>query len=190
MGTPSKLGFAHFARKILTNTADSTLAPTTGVTKRVTLGGQVHETYTFTNRSVTITDNTTSGAHGNLKIVDLPEGNVVIVGATTNLTIARVGTNITATAAVVAAVGTVAAANTDATLTSTEANIVPSTVATLTAGAGVVKGVSTSGSTINGTTTRVPVFLNFAMPDASSGGNDALTVNGTITLVYTLIGDN
>lgn len=190
MGTPSKLGFAHFARKILTNTADSTLAPTTGVTKRVTVGGLVHETYTFTNRSVTITDNTTSGAHGNLKIVDLPEGNITILGATTNLTIARVGTNITATAAVVSSVGTVAAANTDATLTSTEANIVPSTVATLTAGAGVARGESTAVLVADGTATRVPVFLNFAMPDASSGGNDALTVNGTITIVYCSSNDN
>lgn len=190
MPSPSKLGFAHFARKLLTPTASSTLAPTTGVSKKVTVGGLVTETYTFTNRSVTITDNTTNGAQGNLKIVDLPEGNITILGATTNLTIARVGTNIIATAAVVASVGTVAAANTDATLTSTEANIVPSITATLTAGAGVAKGESTAVLVADGTTTRVPVYLNFAMPDASSAGNDALTVNGTITLVYAVSGDN
>lgn len=190
MPSPSKLGFAHFARKLLTPTANSTLAPTTGVTKKVTVGGLVTETYKFENRSVTITDNTTNGAHGNLKIVDLPEGNITLLGATTNLTIARVGTNITATAAVVASVGTVAAANTDATLTSTEANIVPSTSATLTSGAGVAKGVSTAVLVANGTTTRVPVYLNFAMPDAGATGNDALTVNGTITLVYSVCGDN
>lgn len=190
MGSPSKLGFAHFARKILTPTVNSTLAPTTGVTKKATLGGLVTETYTFTNRSVTITDNTTSGAHGNLKLVDLPEGNITILGATTNLTIARVGTNITATAAIVSSIGTVAAANTDATLTSTEANIVPSTVATLTAGAGSAKGESTAVLIADGTTTPVAVYLNFAMPDASSAGNDALTVNGAVTIVYCVSGDN
>ena len=34
------------------------------------------------------------------------------------------------------------------------------------------------------------VYLNFAIPDAGSTGNDALLVNGSIKLVFMLIGDN
>lgn len=146
---------------------------------------------TLTNASVTTTDATTNGASGSLKVYDFPEGNLVFLGATSDITIARVGTNLTATAAVVASVGTVAAAA-DVTLTGTEQDLVPSTVATLTAGAGVFKGKSlTAGiAVLDGTATAKDAYLNFAVPDAGSAGNDALLVNGTITILWANAGDN
>lgn len=149
-----------------------------------------YATFTFTAQSVTTTDATTAGAHGNLKFYTFPEGNVAVLGAVSNLTIARVGTAITTTAAVVSSVGTVAASNADATLTSTEANVIPSTAGTLNAGAGTVKGESTAVVVIDGTTTAGDLFLNFAMPDASSTGNDALLVSGTVKVAYLVLGDN
>lgn len=143
----------------------------------------------LTNTPIPTVDATTNGAQGSLKVFTFPAGVITIVGASTDLTIARVGTAIAAGAAVVGAVGSVTA-GVDATLTSTEANIVGSTVSTLTAGAGVTKGVNGSPVTLNGTQTNAAAWLNFAIPDADSSGNDTLTVNGTITINYLLSGDN
>lgn len=163
----------------------------TGITVNQNYTGLRTVTIPLDGLSVTTTDATTNGAHGSKLLFTMPEGLVVIQGAVTNLTIARVGTSITTTASVVSSLGTVAVANTDATLTSTEANIIPSTSGTLTAGAGTVKGQSTATTTLDGTDTPVPVYLNFAMPDSSHGTSaDALLVNGTITIVYSVIGDN
>ena len=147
---------------------------------------------TFTNVSVTMTDATTAGSHGSLKVYDFPAGLLSYLGGTTNLTIARVGTAITTTAAVVGAVGTVPTVNDNATLTTTEADLIPSTISTLTAGAGVTKGKYAVAPQVpfDGTATAVDAYLNFAIPDAGSTGNDALLVNGTITLVWSNLGDN
>jgi hypothetical protein len=130
--------------------------------------------------SVTMTDAAANGSQGSLKIYDFPAGNIVFVAATTDLTISRVGTAITATAAVVGGVGTAVA------------DLGPSTTATLTAGAGTFKGKSlTAGIAVfDGTTTAKDAYLNFAIPDAGSTGNDALLVNGTITILWADSGDN
>lgn len=162
----------------------------TGVSVSERAKGFVELTFLVSDLSVTMTDATTAGSHGKQKIVTLPQGLVLVAGAITDLTIARVGTAITATAAVVSALGTTGTAAADSTLTTTEANIIASTATPLTAGAGVFKGVSSSTATFNGTTTPTEVYLNFAIPDAGSTGNDALLVNGTIKLVFMLIGDN
>lgn len=146
--------------------------------------------FTITAATIAMTDAGAAGSHGALKIATFPAGNVSILGATTNLTIARVGTALTTTSAVVSSLGSVTVSTADATLTSTEANIVPSTVATLSAGAGTVKGESTGAVTLDGTTTAAEVYLNFATPDAGSTGNDSLTVNGTIYLMFVHLGDN
>jgi hypothetical protein len=148
-------------------------------------------TLTLTNVNVAIADHTTSGASGSLKVLDLPEGCVLVLGAVTNLTIARVGTNIAAGASVVGSIGS-AAAGADATLSSTEANIVPSTAATLSGGAGAFRGASTGVAFLDGTGTPADVYLNFAMNDAGDSGDadDALTVNGTITLNFINLGDH
>ena len=154
--------------------------------------GSVHKTeFKLTATPVAIVDATTAGAGGGLELFDLPEGLVVLLGGSTNLTITRLGTNITATALVVGSLGTTAAAA-DATLTTTEADLIPSTVATLTAGAGTLKAKSvTAGITVlDGTSAAKAVYLNFAMPDASSAGNDSLIVSGTVTLVWASLGDN
>ena len=140
--------------------------------------------------AVTMTDATTAGSHGSKKVFTFPAGNIQVTGATTDLTIARVGTALTATSAVVGSLGSVTVSTADATLTSTEANIIPSTAATLTSGAGVFDGNSTASVTLNGTVTPVDVYLNFATPDAGSTGNDALTVNGNIYITYVNLGDN
>ena len=140
---------------------------------------------TLDDYSVTMTDATTAGSHGKIKIYDFPEGTVQILGATLGVAIARVGTALTATSAVVTALGSATVGTNDATLTTTEANIVPSTAATLTDGAGSAAGASTAALTLTGA--PASAYLNFATPDAGSTGNDALLVNGTVTLTYVIV---
>jgi len=154
-------------------------------------GGGGHKTVlTFTNYVLATVDHTTNGAQGSAVIYTFPEGVIQLLGASYNLTIARVGTNIGATAAVVGSIGSAAAAITDATLTSTEADMIASTSGTLTAGAGSLKS---SGSLVatafDGHTTPITANLNVAIPDAGSAGDDSLTISGTVTLCWADLGD-
>ena len=130
-----------------------------------------------------IVDAGASGAGGGIRIFGFQQGNVAIDNFRVNLTTARLGTNLTTTSALVASLGTVAAAA-DATLTSTEADIASSTTATLTAGAGTFTKLAAAAVYLDGTSAAKDVYLNFACPDAGSAGNDSVVVNGTITFVY------
>ncbi len=80
------------------------------------------------------------------------------------------------------------------TLIGTEADVVASTAATLTAGAGTLKGKTAAAQmaagVFDGTSTAVDLHLNFAVPAADSTGDDTLTVNGTIVLTWINHGDN
>jgi hypothetical protein len=198
--------------------------------------------FQFNNSSVTMTDATTNGAHGSLALYDFPEGVISIDGVVGSLTLARVGTNLTATAAVVAGLGTAAVATDNATLLGAEADIFPSTAVTLASGSAtfsprslltasiaaltdnsggtasdtiaaigatyvqaevrnavaslaskinaVMAAVSGRSVVFNGTTTPIDLFLNFAVPDAGSTGNDALLLNGTLVVTWKHLGDN
>lgn len=169
--------------KRIKHTPTSRTALPTGVSAKTLVGGSEQVTLTFANTLVPLTDAGASGAGGGIRIYGFQQGNVAIDNFRVNLTTARLGTNLTATAALVASLGTVAAAA-DATLTSTEADIASSTVATLTAGTGIFNKVATGVVYIDGTSAAKDVYLNFAVPDAGSAGNDSVVVNGTITLIY------
>ena len=167
-------------------------ATSNGVTVAEYGSGVIHKSvFTLSGVSVTMTDATTAGCHGSIKLADLPVGLIKYIGGTASLTIARVGTAISATAAVVASVGSVTTATDNAALTTTEADLIPSTAAPLTAGVGAVAGkyATAAGAILDGTSTPVDFFLNFAIPDADCTGSDALTVNGTVTLVWANLGD-
>lgn len=145
---------------------------------------------TFAAQPIAMVDHTTAGAHGSKAIYDFPEGNIHILGAVTNLTTLAGAGGITDTAALIGSVGSVAVGIGDATLTSTEANIVPSTAGTLAAGAGVLKGNSTAAVTLDGTQTAAKAYLNLVAPDAGSTADDTITVSGTVTLTWVKLGDN
>ena len=144
---------------------------------------------TLTAVSVTLTDATTNGNEGSVKLYDFPAGNIHILGLVADLTtLAGVG-GVTDTAALVGSFGSVAAAA-DATLTGTEANIAPSYAGTLSGGAGVLKNKSTGSVTLDGTSTAVDLLLNIAVPDAGSTANDTLAVSGTVAVYWINLGDN
>ncbi len=153
--------------------------------------GTIRTTLKLSNQVITMTDATAAGCHGSIKLYDFPACNLLFLGATCDLAVTAGAGGITDTAAVVAAIGTVAVSTADATLTTTEADLIPSTAATLAAGAGAAKGktLTTGVVVFDGTSTAKDAYLNFAVPDAGSTGNDTLIVSGTITLVWSNLGD-
>lgn len=155
-------------------------------------GGTTKTVLTLDGASITMTDAGIAGAHGSLKVHDFPQCNMLFLGGSTDLTITAGAGGITDTAAVVGSIGTATVSTADATLTGTEADLIPSTASPLTAGAGATKGKSvTAGIAVfDGTGTAIDAWLNFAVPDAGSTANDTLTVSGTITLVWANLGDN
>jgi hypothetical protein len=157
-------------------------------------GREIHRSnFALVSTVVSTVDATTNGAQGNLKLYTFPRGLIYILGASTNLTLLGDGTGITATSAVVAALGTVVPA-VDVTLTGTEANIIPSTACTLVASAGAFRGKSTTPAFFDNTTTTnatiLASYLNFATVDAGSTANGTITVNGTIEIYWMHLGDS
>lgn len=179
---PIKNGTFDNLKRIKYTPSSRTALPT-GVSVKAIAGGSEQVTLTFVNTPVPLTDAGASGAGGGIRIFGFQQGNVSIDNYRVNLTTARLGTNLTATAALVASLGTVAAAA-DATLTSTEADIASSTTATLAAGVGTFNKLATATVYLDGTSAAKDVYLNFACPDAGSAGNDSVVVNGTITIIY------
>lgn len=164
----------------------------TGVVATETGSGAIHKTVlTFTAVSITMTDHTTAGNQGSLKIYDFPEGVIQDLGCTYNLTtLAGVG-GITDTAALVGSIGSVTAGAGDATLTSTEADFIASTSGTLSGGAGTLKSYgSLVAAAFDGHTTPIDLYLNLAVPDAGSSASDTVVVNGTAQCDWLNLGDN
>lgn len=164
----------------------------TDTTPGIATSGTVKtSTLTLSELSVAMTDAGAAGCHGSHKLLTLPAGNIVFLGATCDLAITAGAGGISDTAAVVAGVGTVTVGTDNATLTLTEQNLVPSTAATLTDGVGSAKGKSvTAGIAVfDGTSTATEAWLNFAVPDSDSTGDDTLTVSGTVTLLWANAGD-
>lgn len=143
---------------------------------------------TLTACPVTLVKNGTSTGGGGTKIYTCPQGLVLPLGGSTNLTIAAAGDK-----SFLASVG-MAAAGTDGTLTSTEISFLPQTAATTTTGAGTCKmkstvTIPTPGAPLDGTTTAIPIFLNACL-NADATGVEALTFTGTIVLRWEWLGDN
>lgn len=154
-------------------------------------GPALHVTrLTITDLVVAMTDATTAGSHGSEKLYDFPAGNILVLGVVSDLQIVAGAGGIGDTAAVVGSIGSAAVGTDNATLTSTEANLMPSTAATLSSGAGNCDGASTATATLDGTDTPAAAYLNLAVPDAGSSANDTLTVNGTVQLTWLNLGDN
>lgn len=196
MTTPSQI------RRLFTKAGLTDSLPVAASSPVLTVGASVEAshragrvwstTFTVAADVITITDADTAGAHGSLELGTFPAGAVRFLGATTNVAITA-ATGIGATGAVVCAVGTTATATDNATLTTTEANIIPSTSVTLVASVGTFRGESTGtegATTIDGTTTAAKLHLNFAVSAADATANSSLTCTGTVTVTWVNLGDN
>ncbi len=153
--------------------------------------GAYHKTlFTFTAYSLTMTDAGAAGNQGGAKIYSFPQGIITVLNASCNTTTLAGTGGIADTGAAVESLGTVVAAVDNATLTSTEADIIASFAGTLSSGAGVfTKYASVNATSYDGHTTSIDMYLNAAVPDAGSSATDTLAFTGTCTVLWANAGD-
>jgi len=158
----------------------------------------IHKTViTLTNEVITIADDAGVAQYGGKKIYDFPQGLLCTLGAVVDgaLTAGVTGT-IIATWDGDVALGT-ATATTGATLTGTEADVLQSTATTqAVAKVGVTDAVSiatalteTGARWFDGTATAKDLYLNFLIDDDASHTAGTATFTGTVTIMWTIIGD-
>jgi hypothetical protein len=135
-------------------------------------------------------------AYGSSKIRDLPEGVILFLGAVSDLDITKSSAGVNDDWDGDFALGTAAASN-NATLSSTEQDLIPTTATPqASSGATTADGASTStesGVVFDGSATAKDVYLNFLVDDADHDVTTTacnLIVNGYIDLTYILLGDN
>ena len=177
----------------------STVGTTSGITMTQTGSGNVVTVVIdLDGVLVTMTDGTTNGNIGSVKLFDMPAGVNAYIAAQSDFLngttpsgaaygLARTGSGISATATLKHSVGTAAEA-TDDTLNSTQANIIASTSVTLASGAGTVRGTSSAPIAALDQTSGGAVYLNFGVADAGSTGNDVVRVRGRVTVSFITLG--
>jgi len=172
----------------VTQQGEPTLPTVTGMTA-VTSGAGHFRTavISFVNTPIALTDNAGVVAYGGLKVLDFAEGAVAILGACAALAVTKSSAGVNTDWDGDFGVGTVTATS-DATLATTEQNIIPTTATPqAVSGATTAKGVSTAIGFFDGTTTPVDVFLNFLVDDTDhnvAGTACNLILNGTLTIHY------
>jgi hypothetical protein len=151
-------------------------------------GGIVHKT--VLDLAGTIGTLNTGAAHGaGIKLYDFPAGRILLLGAVVDAVVAATNVNANPNDTFVMSMGSVTAAD-DATLTSTEADIIPSTTITVAAGSGTFKAALASSAQFNGTTIALDLFINAGMVDTANSANSAVSMtSGTVTLHWVNLGD-
>lgn len=148
----------------------------------------------FSNMPISMVDEAGVVAYGSQKIVDMPEGAIVVLGAVANLTFTEAATGINADFDGDFGIGTTAAGNNNA-LATTEQDIIQTT-ATVQAvsSVAVAKAVRTGApAAFDGTVTPVDLYLNLLIDDADQNigaGPAIVNVNGTVTLHYLYQGNH
>lgn len=124
--------------------------------------------------------------HGaGVKVYEFPAGRILLLGATINCTTTIAGASGGA-ATVDLAVGSAAAAD-DATLTSTEANVIPSTATAN--GASTWKAALAASAQFDGTSSAVALYVNAGVTNAISASAVTVAIAGTLTLTWCNLGD-
>lgn len=156
------------------------------------LGGVKRITLRLNAKAIALADAAGVVAYAGLKIFDFVESDLVILSAVADLTIGKSSAGVNATFDGDFSVGSATAAG-DATLTATEANIIPSTaMPQAVAGATTAKGRLAAPVVLDGTTIPVDVYLNFLVDDTDHDVTTTpanLLVSGTVTLVVATAGD-
>ncbi len=173
-----------------TTTVDVGAEAVTNMTATEAISGVHKTTLTFAAHSVTMTDAAAAGSHGSVPIYTFPAGFISIHGTFCNLaTLAGAG-GIADDGALVLSLGSVVVATDNATLTSTEADLIASFAGTLSSGAGVyTKQGDAIAASFDGHTTSEAIFLNLAVPDAGTSASDTIALTGFCTLIWSNVGD-
>ena len=157
--------------------------------------GIMYETvFTLSDVAVALTDEAATVAYGGLKIYDFPAGAIMTVGATSDLDLTKSSAGVNNDWDGDFGLGTATAGN-DATLTSTEDDILPTTATPqASAGATTANGQSAAAENVvfDGTSTAKDLYLNFLVDDADQDVNGTacnLIANGTIRVLWINLGD-
>lgn len=162
--------------------------------------GAVRQTVlTFTNTPV-VTGNTTGASFGSAKIYDFPKGRIAVLGVTayfTQITFnTTAGTNgdIAGGGSGDFSIGSTATA--DATLATTDVDMLPSTAMLDPFVTGVgrsnVVGALAAAAQFDGTTTAIDAYLNVIIDDADvsdAAASDNVYFTGTVTITWINLGD-
>lgn len=145
--------------------------------------------FTFTAAPLALIDAAGVVARTAPKIYDFPIGSIKIGGAVANLALTKSSAGVNTDWDGDFSVGTAPAAA-DATLTATEANIIPSTATPqAVAGATTAKGRNAADiAPFDGAAAVTPLYLNFLVDDADQDVTTTpcnLIVNGTLTVHWT-----
>jgi len=183
-----------------------TIESVSGLTVKEYGDAAVHKTIlTLASVVMNVTDGTNpaaDGAWGTKKLYTFPKGHVQVLGAhfvspIGGMVAASAGSGLTATADFEIGVGTVASGNESVfgLNNGTQENIVAAITTALTDSAttAIKSGVTTNpGNNYDGSTTAISVNLNMrTLDDADSGINSStLTVSGTLTILWSVLGDN
>lgn len=140
---------------------------------------------TLANYVIPLVDNAGVDAHGGAELFDFPAGVIAIENAHSALVITKSSAGVVATWNGDFAVGSVVAA-VDATLTGTEANIIPSTsTPAAVAGVSSANGDMTTALRAGTTGAALKAFLNVLVDDADHDVTTTpcnLIFNGTVTI--------
>lgn len=147
---------------------------------------------TLTDHTIALTDEASTVAFGGSKIYDFPAGAIMILGSLADLDVTKSSAGVNNDWDGDFGIGSVAASN-NATLATTEQNILPTT-ATPQASSGVTtaNGQSTGVAVIDGTSTAVDAYLNVLVDDADHDVTSTpcnLIFNGTIWIYWIAMGD-
>lgn len=154
--------------------------------------GVVHKTtLTLASTPVTVA-NTTGASFGGVKLYDFPEGRLLVLGVTASLGFVWTGEDIAQDGSGDFSLGTTITA--DATLDSTDVDLLPSTAMTdpfvLGVGAATASALAASAQ-FDGTGTAKDLNLNVIIDDAdvSDGASDVVLASGTVTVHWINLGD-
>ena len=137
------------------------------------------------------TTGATGDGYGTAVMGDLPDGNILFLGATAYLQFTKTDAGTTATFDGDYSIGTTATA--DATLSTTDANIIGSSaLGAATAGVSpVVRGTGSTVVLLDNTDGSLELNLNLKLDDAEvSADNQDFTVTGVLDFVYVVLGDD
>jgi len=158
--------------------------------------GLIKKVIKLTNKSVAVADEAATTGYASVLVHTFPEGFVKFEGAHVQMGIELDAAGVNADWDGDISVGTVASDNTAAPLASTEADFVPNTaipqaVASVTTATAVSTATET-GVFHDGSTTPVPVYLNFKIDDADQDVTTTptnLLLTGSVTIWYQEMGD-
>lgn len=158
--------------------------------------GVLHKTVlTCTATPISISDDAGVAQYGGVKVYDFPEGLLLFQGGVIDGALTGYASLIDTFDGDVA-LGT-ATATTGATLTGTEADLLQSTALTQAVGEVAVSDAVTIATALtesgarwhDGTATAKDMYLNFVIDDNAAHGAGTATFTGTITFLWSIIGD-